>query len=42
MVLVNADWTQRQLRDYFLRPLARITNRMSPKGGGVEYDWEED
>jgi len=42
VVLVSADWTQRQLRDYFLRPLARITNRMSPKGSGIEYDWEED
>ena len=26
VVLIQADWTQRKLRDYFLRPLARITN----------------
>ena len=41
VVLIQADWTQRKLRDYFLRPLARITNRVSPRGGGVIYDWEE-
>ena len=40
VVLVQADWTQRKLRDYFLRPLARITNRMSPRGYQT-YDWEE-
>ena len=40
VVLIQADWTQRKLRDYFLRPLARITNRMSPRGYQT-YDWEE-
>ena len=40
VVLVSADWTQRKLRDYFLRPLARITNRVSPRGYQT-YDWEE-
>ena len=40
VVLIQADWTQRKLRDYFLRPLARITNRVSPRGG-MTYDWEE-
>ena len=40
VVLIQADWTQRKLRDYFLRPLARITNRVSPRGYQT-YDWEE-
>ena len=40
VVLIQADWTQQKLRDYFLRPLARITNRVSPRGG-MTYDWEE-
>ena len=40
VVLIQADWTQRKLRDYFLRPLARITNRVSPRGY-TTYDWEE-
>ena len=40
VVLIQADWTQQKLRDYFLRPLARITNRMSPRGYQT-YDWEE-
>jgi hypothetical protein len=40
VVVIQADWTQRKLRDYFLRPLARITNRVSPRGT-MTYDWEE-
>ena len=40
VVLIQADWTQRKLRDYFLRPLARLTNRVSPRGYQT-YDWEE-
>ena len=40
VVLVSADWTQQKLRDYFLRPLARLTNRVSPRGYQT-YDWEE-
>ena len=40
VVLIQADWTQRKLRDYFLRPLARITNRISPRGYQT-YDWDE-
>ena len=39
-LLLKADWTQRKLRDYFLRPLARLTNRVSPRGYQT-YDWEE-
>ena len=40
VVLIQADWTQQKLRDYFLRPLARLTNRVSPRGT-MTYDWEE-
>ena len=40
VVLIQADWTQRKLRDYFLRPLARLTTRVSPRGYQT-YDWEE-
>ena len=40
LLLDKADWTQRKLRDYFLRPLARLTNRVSPRGYQT-YDWEE-
>ena len=40
VVLIQADWTQRKLRDYFLRPLARLTNRVSPRGYQT-YDWDE-
>ena len=40
VVLIQADWTQQKLRDYFLRPLARLTNRVSPRGYQT-YDWEE-
>ena len=38
--LARGMWAKRKLRDYFLRPLARLTNRVSPRGYQT-YDWEE-